>query len=199
MVTKNIKIRTMFNVISVIGFIVVVILCVCAWSAGLFRSVDALSVFVQGAGVWGPLVFILLQIIQVVIPIIPGGITCLAGVIIFGPLYGFIYNYAGISIGSIIAFFLSRIYGRPFIESISSKRLYDKYIGWLDKGKRFDVLFAVAIFLPVAPDDFLCMLAGLTKMKLLKFVIIILLCKPASIYAYSLGLSTITAWIISLL
>lgn len=195
MVTKNITIRTLFNTISVIGFITVVILCVWAWSAGLFRSVNALSEFVQRAGVWGPLVFVLLQIVQVVIPIIPGGITCLAGVIIFGPLFGFIYNYVGISIGSTIAFILSRIYGRPFIESISSKRLFDKYIGWLDKGKRFDTLFAVAIFLPVAPDDFLCLLAGLTKMKLQKFVMIILLCKPASIFVYSLGLTTVTAWI----
>jgi len=48
----------------------------------------------------------------------------------------------------------------------------------------------LAIFFPVAPDDFLCWLAGTTKMTLGRFSAIILLGKPASIALYSLGLST---------
>ncbi|WP_225353487.1 VTT domain-containing protein [Lacticaseibacillus thailandensis] len=47
----------------------------------------------------------------------------------------------------------------------------------------------MAILLPVAPDDFLCMLAGLTKMSLRKFVWIIVLCKPWTILAYSMGMN----------
>lgn len=74
---------------------------------------------------------------------------------------------------------------------LSSPKLYEKYVGWLDKGERFDKLFAIAIFLPVAPDDFLCMLAGLTKMTFKKFALIIAVCKPFSILLYSIGLSTI--------
>lgn len=46
----------------------------------------------------------------------------------------------------------------------------------------------LAIFLPCAPDDLLCMLAGLTHMSLKKFVLIILLGKPLSLIAYSYGL-----------
>ena len=42
--------------------------------------------------------------------------------------------------------------------------------------------FAAAIFFPVAPDDLLCYLAGLTEMRLGKFVLIILLGKPLSIF-----------------
>lgn len=44
--------------------------------------------------------------------------------------------------------------------------------------------------MPVAPDDFLCMLAGLTKMTYKKFITIIVLGKPASLLVYSLGLTT---------
>ena len=47
----------------------------------------------------------------------------------------------------------------------------------------------LAIFLPCAPDDLLCMLAGLTHMSLKKFVWIILLGKPLSLIAYSYGLT----------
>ena len=57
-----------------------------------------------------------------------------------------------------------------------------------DKGKKFDKFFALAIFFPCAPDDVLCMIAGLTKMSWKKFSAIILLGKPASIAAYSMAL-----------
>ena len=65
---------------------------------------------------------------------------------------------------------------------------YNKYITWLEKGKKFDKFFAAAIFFPCAPDDVLCMIAGLTKMSWKKFSAIILLGKPASIAAYSMAL-----------
>ena len=49
-------------------------------------------------------------------------------------------------------------------------------------------MVALAIFLPMAPDDFLCYLAGTTEMKLSVFCLILMLGKPASIALYSLGL-----------
>ena len=90
-----------------------------------------------------------------------------------------------------MAFLLSKHNGRPFVHHIIGEKNYNKYIGWLDKGKAFDKAFAVAIFLPVAPDDLLCYIAGLTKMSLKKFTCIILLGKPGSIFLYSLGLTGI--------
>ena len=60
-------------------------------------------------------------------------------------------------------------------------------------------LFALAIFFPVAPDDFLCYLAGTTSMTWRRFTTIILLGKPLSIALYSLGLTVlfqqITGWL----
>ena len=143
--------------------------------------------------------FILIQIIQVVIPIIPGGVSSVAGVILFGPLYGLLYNYVGIVIGSFINFFLARYYGQGFVHKMVSEETYNKYASWLEKGNKFDTFFALAIFFPVAPDDFLCMLAGLTKMSLKKFSLIILLGKPASIATYSLAFVYGGTWIGNLL
>ena len=74
------------------------------------------------------------------------------------------------------------------------KKLIDRYIGWLDKGSKFEKLFTIAILLPVAPDDFLCYLAGITKMTLKKFTIILLICKPATILAYSMGLAFLASF-----
>ncbi|BCX30759.1 hypothetical protein LTWDN19_13260 [Latilactobacillus curvatus] len=136
----------------------------------------------------GPLIFITIQIIQVVIPVIPGGISTAAGVLVFGPLWGFVYNYVGIAIGSILNFLLARQFGKPFILHVISEKTYDKYIGTITEKKNFARFFALAIFLPVAPDDVLCLMAGLTEMSLKKFTWIIILCKPASIAVYSFAL-----------
>ncbi len=183
-------IKKLINLSSIIGILATIALLIYGYQAGIFSSAEQLSYMISQAGIWGPLIFIFIQIIQCVIPIIPGGLSCVAGIILFGPFYGFIYNYIGILLGSLINFILARHYGKPFIETIVSKKTYNKYIRWLDRGKHFDKLFALAIFMPVAPDDFLCMLAGLTKMTYKKFITIIVLGKPASLLVYSLGLTT---------
>ncbi len=184
-----------FNLLSIIGLLITVILCIYGYQTGIVTSFDKLQIMIKKSGIWGPMIFILIQIIQVVIPIIPGGISCAYGVLLFGPANGFIYNYVGIVIGSMFAFIIARQLGKPFIQKITPGRIYQKYISWLDKGKWFDRLFALGIFLPGAPDDFLCMLAGITKMKLKKFILILILCKPGALYIYSMGLSTVISWI----
>lgn len=157
--------------------------------AGIFTSQVKMEAFLKPMGIWAPVVFIAVQAVQVVVPILPGGIGCLGGVLMFGPFWGFVYNYVGICIGSAAAFLLAKRFGQPFVRSITNERLYEKYIGWLERGQKFDRLFALAIFFPVAPDDFLCYLAGLTSMRFKRFSTIILLGKPASIALYSLGLT----------
>ncbi|EOH98740.1 hypothetical protein BCR24_14490 [Enterococcus ureilyticus] len=180
--------RKIINCISIVGIIATIAVTIYFIRLGVFKDVDALRGLVGDSVILGPILFMLIQIIQVVIPIIPGGISCAAGVLIFGPFAGFIYNYVGIAIGSVIIFLLGRQYGKPFILSLVSDKTYNKYIGWLDNEKRFERLFALAIFLPIAPDDALCLMAGLTKMSLKKFTLIIILAKPVSIFLYSLAL-----------
>lgn len=180
--------RKLINFISIIGLGVSIALTVYFINLGVFKDINALRGLVGHSVILGPVIFILIQILQVVIPIIPGGISTAAGVLIFGPYAGFVYNYVGICIGSVIIFLLGRRYGKPFILSLISDKTYDKYIGWLDNQSRFEKLFALAIFLPVAPDDALCLMAGLTNISVKKFSLIIFLAKPLSIFLYSMAL-----------
>lgn len=147
--------------------------------------------FIQQAGIWGPPLFIFLQILQTVVPIIPGALTSVAGVFIYGHIIGTIYNYIGIVIGCAIIFYLVRLYGAAFVQSVVSKRTYDKYIGWLDKGNRFDRFFIFMMIWPISPADFLCMLAALTKMSFKRYMTIIILTKPFTLVVYTYGLTYI--------
>lgn len=186
------------NVGTVAGLAAVVIFCIYGWQTGIFSSMEALQAYMKGFGILAPLIFVVVQAVQVVIPILPGSIGCVAGVLAFGPVAGFSYNYIGICAGSILAFLLSRRYGRDFVRRVVSENSYNKYAGWLEEKNRFDKMFAIAIFLPVAPDDLLCYLAGLTRMSLKKFTAIILLGKPGALILYSLGLTEGLKLIVSL-
>ena len=180
--------RKLINFISIIGLGLSIALTIYFINLGVFKDLNALRGLVGDSIILGPVIFIFIQILQVVIPIIPGGISTAAGVLIFGPYAGFIYNYVGICIGSIIIFLLGRRYGKLFILSMISDKTYNKYIGWLDNQNRFEKLFALAIFLPVAPDDALCLMAGLTNISMKRYTLIILIAKPLSIFLYSMAL-----------
>ncbi|HAQ6957588.1 TPA: TVP38/TMEM64 family protein [Enterococcus faecium] len=180
--------RKLINFISIIGLGLSIALTIYFINLCVFKDLNALRGLVGDSIILGPIIFVFIQILQVVIPIIPGGISTAAGVLIFGPYAGFIYNYIGICIGSIIIFLLGRRYGKPFILSMISDKTYNKYIGWLDNQNRFEKLFALAIFLPVAPDDALCLMAGLTNMSVKRYTLIILIAKPLSIFLYSMAL-----------
>ncbi|EOF58979.1 TPA: VTT domain-containing protein [Enterococcus faecium] len=180
--------RKLINFISIIGLGLSIALTIYFINLGVFKDLNALRGLVGDSIILGPIIFVFIQILQVVIPIIPGGISTAAGVLIFGPYAGFIYNYIGICIGSIIIFLLGRRYGKPFILSMISDKTCNKYIGWLDNQNRFEKLFALAIFLPVAPDDALCLMAGLTNMSVKRYTLIILIAKPLSIFLYSMAL-----------
>ena len=96
-----------------------------------------------------PALFLVIQMIQVVLPILPGAVGCLGGVLIFGPVWGFVYNYIGISLGSILAFLLSKRYGRPFVRGIIGEKNYEKYIGWLEREKLLIRRLQLPFFFPL--------------------------------------------------
>ncbi|MGT2934917.1 TVP38/TMEM64 family protein [Streptococcus castoreus] len=147
---------------------------------GIFQS------YLIKLGILAPCLFILIQMIQVVYPVIPGGLTCVLGHVVFGPFMGLVYNTIGIFIGSLLSFLLARKYGEQFAKAFVSSKTYDKYIPYLNKGNYFERFLAIAFILPGFPDDFLCMVAGLGKMSLRKFIIIFLLTKPITLYIYTI-------------
>ena len=69
------------------------------WRSGIFSSREAMEAFLEPFGPGAPVMFILIQIIQVVIPILPGGISCLGGVVLFGPVERRMLRNRGLLLG----------------------------------------------------------------------------------------------------
>lgn len=191
--------RKLINRLTIVSTIIIILLCIYWYNLGIFSSQAAMEAYLADKQIMGPVIFVLIQIVQVVIPIIPGGVSLLAGVVFFGAVPGFIYNYIGIVVGSLINFFLARYYGKSFILHIVSEESLEKYTKWTKNQKKFNWFFAICILAPVAPDDLLCLLAGLTEMKPWTYFWIIVLCKPWTIAAYSLGLVYGAKWLVRLI
>ena len=145
-----------------------------------FRDPKALQRVIAKAGVYGPLVFIVFQAFQVLFPILPGGVSGSLAMLCFGTWKGFFYSYIGVLIGSSIAFLLVRKYGKRLLRHFVDQKTFDKYDQKLQDSKNFAKLFAIGIFLPIAPDDLLCMIAGLSSISFWKFFWIIVIGKPIS-------------------
>jgi len=170
--------------VSLIGLAICVAVAVWGWQTGILTSQEKLQELVMKWGFAGALLFTAFQAVQVVVPVLPGGLGCLVGVVLFGPIWGFTYNYVGICIGSLLAFAVAKSCGRPLLYLLFSEKTIEKYDAWTEKRDRFAKLFFWSIFLPIAPDDFLCYLAGTTTMTWKRYTAIILLGKPWCILAY---------------
>ena len=174
-----IKIVTIFITIFLVCFIIYAV------KLGLLEDKEVLVKYINSLGIIAPFFFLFLQAFQVVFPVIPGGASCLAGVLAFGPLEGFIYNYLGLSLGSVISYQLSKRYGLKIILKFFDKELVDKYIKYI-RNKTFKKIFFIGILFPGAPDDLLCYIAGISNIKLNEFIICILLGKPLTLIFYSI-------------
>lgn len=188
--------KTVLQAVSAAGFLLCVAVALWGWQTGVLTSQERLEALVSSLGAAGALLFTVFQAVQVVVPVLPGGLGCLVGVILFGPVWGFVYNYVGICLGSLMAFAVARNCGKPLLSLLFSEKTIQKYSHWAEERNRFARLFALAIFLPVAPDDFLCYLAGTTDMTWRRYTAIILLGKPFAIALYSLGLTAVWQMIV---
>ena len=100
------------------GFVIFVLFFVKQFFDQKFDSVESLQNYMKGFGIAAPLMLTLFQAVQVVIPVLPGYLGCAAGAIAFGSMTGFWCNYIGISLGSVIAYFLAKKYGIDIVTAM---------------------------------------------------------------------------------
>jgi len=137
-----------------------------------FSSQESIRDFVMSYGAFAPIVFILIQILQVVITPFSHYVVSIAGGFVFGVWWGFLYNWIGRVIGTIIAFYLGRVFGRNIIKHVVKKDTLEKYDYMFNRGS---LLLFLAYFLPLFPDDELSYLAGISAMNSKVFIPLIVL------------------------
>jgi len=143
------------------------------------NSVDKIRQLILSLGFWGRLAFVMLQFLQVTFLPIPSAVSTLAGVLVFGPLQASLLSLSGIMLGSVLAFWLGRRFGRKLVSFMVGEETCKKWTDFLTNAK---YSFVVMMLLPIFPDDILCLVAGLTDMSWLFFVVTNLISRPLAIF-----------------
>ena len=152
-----------------------------------FDSVEEFRAFILSFGGYSIFVFILIQFLQVVALPIPAVITVGAGVMLFGAFWGAFYSCVGIIIGSLIAFFIGRIFGVKVVKWLVGKSNLEKGLKII-KGKDRLILTFMFLF-PFFPDDLLCFVSGVTSINCRFFLIMIFITRIISVFVSSYSLN----------
>ncbi len=147
---------------------------------------DSLAVWIDGAGIWGPIVFMLLNTLQVLLAIIPGGPFEVAAGALFGPWIGTLMCDIAMSAGGVITFLFVRKFGMKFIELFTTREKIEsvKFLHTNDKSTSLLFLF---FLLPGTPKDLMCYVVGLSDIKLSTWVLINVVGRFPAILLSALG------------
>ena len=115
--------------------------------------------------------YVLLSLLQIIIPIIPGEPVELLAGYLFGKINGTIICFMCQTIASIIVVFISRKYGTRLVEYLFE----DKKIKTIQKlkSKKAFGLFTLLFIMPGTPKDLLCYFAGLSDYDLVPLLIVV--------------------------
>jgi uncharacterized membrane protein YdjX (TVP38/TMEM64 family) len=164
----------------------------------------AFSAYIKGFGVWGPLVLILLQVLQVLIAMLPGYAFFIGAGYIYGIPVGYPLNLFSTVLASQIAFGIARYFGRPVVYRLAPKDIIQR---WDSRARKFGFMFFLTSFwLPIFPSDTMNYLAGLTAIPGRQFLLASLLGRAPAILvlttmgAYGVELTTMglpwTTWVL---
>ncbi|TXT49100.1 MAG: hypothetical protein FD137_807 [Spirochaetes bacterium] len=134
-----------------------------------FGNREALRAWVDSKGPYSPLVFIGIQIFQVVVFIIPGEITQAAGGFLFGFAEGALLSLAGILLGSAANYALGKALGRPFVRAVLGEHGIERAEATLRNRKK-EMGYFLLFLIPGIPKDVLCYFAGMARAPLGTFL-----------------------------
>lgn len=146
----------------------------CRYGAAITRLAENPGQLREALSFYGEIsiaVFIGLQILQVVIATIPGELVQVAGGYIYGAIMGTLYSIIGISLGSVIAFFIARVFGLALLSEFIPRKNFDKYKFLMNSSKSVKLILLL-FFVPGLPKDLFNYIAGLTPVNSLLFFIL---------------------------
>jgi len=150
--------KAVMKAILLLIFIVAAILLIRFTPIKNYLTAEALGRFLETAGFWAPLIFILIYTAGVCL-FLPGTLLTGLGAAIFGAYWGFVYVWFGAMAGAAAAFFIGRTLGREFASSLIGDKL-KKYDDGIERNGFATVLYLRLVYFPFTPMNFGM---GLTK------------------------------------
>lgn len=162
-----------------------------AWVIGrpmlrLVRSPELFREWVDAHGLGGRLAFLGMVVLQVVIAIIPGEPLEIGAGYAFGFWEGTLLCLLGITLGSVLVFWLVRRFGVHLVEVFFSRENI-RSLRFLRDDRRRDLLIFLVMLIPGTPKDLLSYFVGLTDIKLSRWAVIAAIARIPSVVTSTAG------------
>ena len=174
--------------ILLISIVIMLGLTLALWTPlmNFIENPDSLAIWIDNAGILGPIVFMLLNTLQVLLAIIPGGPFEVAAGALFGPWIGSLMCDIAMSAGGVITFLFVKKFGMKFIELFTTREKIES-VKFLHSSKRSTTLLFLFFLLPGTPKDLMCYVVGLTDIKLSSWILINVVGRFPAILLSALG------------
>jgi uncharacterized membrane protein YdjX (TVP38/TMEM64 family) len=172
--------------IAVIVFIAVMTLVtlLCIPLINLLQTPDGRLQIKETVGkmpVLSVILYIILQAVQIIVAIIPGGPMQLLGGMLFGKLFGFLFCILGTLLGTVAVYYLVKLIGSPLVEAFVAKKNF-KTLRILENQRRLEILVFVMFLIPGIPKDALTYLVPLTKLPAERFFVLSTVARAPAIF-----------------
>jgi uncharacterized membrane protein YdjX (TVP38/TMEM64 family) len=157
--------KPIFKAIVFVAFIAGAIFLIRFTPVKNYLTADALGSFLEGAGLWAPVVYMMIYTVGVCL-FVPGTLLTGLGAAIFGAYWGFLYVWIGAMMGAGGAFFIGRTLGRDFAASLIGDKL-KKYDDAIERNGFATVLYLRLVYFPFTAMNFGM---GLTKVRFWDYI-----------------------------
>lgn len=174
--TKAKKVLIIINSIALL-FIIGLIVFLCIYfkdDIKLLADDEGKEVFMQkieDAGVFGVLILLITQILQVVVAFIPGEVVEFVAGAMYGAFLGMLICLLGLILATFIIYGLVKWLGKPFFDLNVNQKQSSKLQFLHDPDRSLLILFFIFL-IPGIPKDIFIYFIPFTKIKLSKFILV---------------------------
>uniref|UniRef100_A0A7V3UZG7 TVP38/TMEM64 family membrane protein n=1 Tax=candidate division WOR-3 bacterium TaxID=2052148 RepID=A0A7V3UZG7_UNCW3 len=156
----------------------------------VFQNPLKLRKLMQSWGIWAPLGTIGLQVIQIVFAPLPGNVAAFAAGYALGFWPTIIWLMLGVLAGASLTFLISRFFGRNLLQLFVPATVRERFDQKMLRQGTFYIFLLLLI--PNPAGDWVYYLAGLTRMPLRLFLLLVLIARlPSNIIECGVGASAI--------
>lgn len=157
-----------------------------------FSTINSVIAYINGFGIFAPIVAFILFMIQAILPVFPYVILTAAGGILFGFKLGFFLSWLGALTGACVAYWICRLLGySQFLQRFYARTGYD--VRQLDSSMAFWTI-VVARIIPVVPTPLINIAAALGGVSFPNFFASSAIGKiPSAVLYTGLGLALFNA------
>ena len=130
-------------------------------------DIKGMKEYLLGFGLWGPIVSMLLMVLQALAAPLPAFVITFTNAWIWGWAWGALISWSGAMIGAVICFYLAKWFGRPLVEKLVGNTSLEISDRFFNRYGRYGVL--ITRLIPVISFDLISYAAGLTNMGLWEF------------------------------